>query len=115
VEELLRKLLLSAVVVLIDEGSPLQVTLAVLVSGWAHVLHAIYKPWGGGSVLYSLQHGALFVTSFVFLMGLLFKVDGVSSSSGTYSALSGIMVMLCTAFMAAWVAWTIARWRLRLV
>ncbi len=104
VEELARKLLLSAVVVLIDEGSPLQVTLAVLVSGWAHVLHAMYKPWGGGSVLYSLQHGALFVTSFVFLMGLLFKVDGVSSSSGTYSALSGIMVTLCAAFMAAWVA-----------
>jgi hypothetical protein len=104
VEELLRKLLLSAVVVLIDEGSPLQVTLAVLVSGWAHVLHAQYKPWGGGSVLYRLQHGALFVTSFVFLMGLLFKVDGVSSSSGTYSALSGVMVALCVAFMAAWVA-----------
>jgi hypothetical protein len=104
VEELARKLLLSAVVVLIDEGSPLQVTLAVLISGWAHVLHAQYKPWGAGSVLYSLQHGALFVTSFVFLMGLLFKVDGVSSSSGTYSALSGIMVTLCVAFMTAWVA-----------
>jgi hypothetical protein len=101
----------SAVVVLIDEGSPLQVTLAVLVSGWAHVLHAMYKPWGGGSVLYILQHGALFVTSFVFLMGLLFKVDGVSSASGTYSALSGIMMALCVAFMAAWVAvivWRVA-------
>jgi hypothetical protein len=104
VEELLRKLLLSAVVVLIDEGSPLQVTLAVLVSGWAHVLHAVYKPWGAGSRLYSLQHGALFVTSFVFLMGLLFKVDGVSSTSGTYGALSGVMVALCAAFMAAWLA-----------
>jgi hypothetical protein len=115
VEELARKLLLSAVVVLIDEGSPLQVTLAVLVSGWAHVLHAMYKPWGAGSVLYGMQHGALFVTSFVFLMGLLFKVDGVSSSSGTYSALSGIMVTLCVAFMAAWVAViavrVVAMWR----
>jgi hypothetical protein len=109
VEELLRKLLLSAVVVLIEEGSPLQVTLAVLVSGWAHVLHAQYKPWGAGSALYSLQHGALFVTSFVFLMGLLFKVNGVSSSSGTYTALSGIMVTLCVVFMAAWVAVIVAR------
>jgi hypothetical protein len=109
VEELLRKLLLSAVVVLIDEGSPLQVTLAVLVSSWAHVLHAMYKPWGAGSKLYGLQHCALFVTSFVFLMGLLFKVDGVSSSSGTYFALSGIMVALCAAFMAAWVAVIIVR------
>jgi hypothetical protein len=109
VEELLRKLLLSAVVVLIDEGSPLQVTLAVLVSGWAHVLHAMHKPWGAGSVLYGLQHGALFVTSFVFLMGLLFKVDGVSSSSGSYSALSGVMVTLCVAFIAAWIAVIVAR------
>ncbi len=50
-------------------------TLAVLVSGWAHVLHGVYKPWGKGSDLYRLQHGSLFVTSFVFLMGLLFKVS----------------------------------------
>jgi hypothetical protein len=104
VEELARKMLLSAVVVLIDEGSPLQVTLAVLVSGWAHVLHAMYKPWGAGSVLYGLQHGSLFVTSFVFLMGLLFKVDGVSSSTTTHRALSGIMLALCTMFITAWVA-----------
>jgi hypothetical protein len=109
VEELARKLLLSAVVVLIDEGSPLQVTLAVLVSGWAHVLHAVYKPWGAGSVLYRLQHGALFVTSFVFLMGLLFKVDGVSTRSDTYGGLSGIMVALCASFIAAWVAVIVAR------
>ena len=100
VEELVRKLLLSAVVVLVESGSPLQVrvdaspdavanvsvtrhrdtwvlyrycllsqvTLAVLVSGWAHVLHAVYKPWGEGSHMYMLQHGSLFVTSFVFLM-----------------------------------------------
>ena len=45
-----------------------QVTLAVLVCGWAHVLHAMYKPWGPGTVMYMLQHGSLFVTSFVFLM-----------------------------------------------
>jgi hypothetical protein len=109
VEELLRKLLLSAVVVLIDEGSPLPVTAAVLVSGWSHVLHAMYKPWGAGSALYRLQHGSLCVTSFVFLMGLLFKVDGVSSSSGTYSALSNIMVSLCATFMAAWLAVIVVR------
>jgi hypothetical protein len=102
VEELLRKLFLSAVVVLIDEGSPLQVTLAVLVSGWAHVLHAMYKPWGVGTVLYGLQHGALFVTSFVFLMGLLFKVQGVSSDTDTFDTLSTIMLLLCAVFLVAW-------------
>ncbi len=46
----------------------------MLVCGWAHVLHAVYKPWGVGTAMYALQHGSLGVTSFVFLMGLLFKV-----------------------------------------
>ena len=34
-----------------------QATLAVLVSCWAHILHAVYKPWGVGTVMYRLQHG----------------------------------------------------------
>jgi hypothetical protein len=46
----------------------------VLVCGWAHVLHAVFKPWGPGTAMYALQHGSLGLTSFVFLMGLLFKV-----------------------------------------
>jgi hypothetical protein len=54
--------------------------------------------------MYALQHGSLFVTSFVFLMGLLFKVRGVSSSSPTYNSLSVIMLLLCVAFMAGWVS-----------
>jgi hypothetical protein len=79
-----------------------QVTLAVLVSSWAHVLHATYKPWGKGSVLYSLQHGSLLVTSFVFLMGLLFKVNGVSQTSTTYGSLAIFMVALCVGFLCSW-------------
>jgi hypothetical protein len=102
VEELVRKLLLSAVVVLIDAGSPLQVTLAVLVCGWAHVLHGMYKPWGVGTVKYALQHGSLFTTSFVFLMGLLFKVNGVGARTFAYYALQ-IMMLACTVlFMLSW-------------
>jgi hypothetical protein len=53
-----------------------QVTLAVVVCSWAHVRHAQYTPWGDRSQTYIVQHLALFVTSFVFLMGLLFKVRG---------------------------------------
>jgi hypothetical protein len=52
----------------------LQVTLAVMVCGWAHVLHGVFQPWGAGSITYFVQHLSLFVTTFVFLMGLLFKV-----------------------------------------
>jgi hypothetical protein len=107
VEELLRKLFLTALVVLMDPGTPLQVTLAVLFSGWAHVLHAMYKPWrlsakASENATYMVQHASLFVTSFVFLMGLLFKVEGVSGSSPTYEALSVIMLLLCIAFVAWW-------------
>jgi hypothetical protein len=90
-----------------DPGSPLQVTLAMLFSGWAHVLHAVYKPWrvsakASENATYMVQHASLFVTSFVFLMGLLFKVEGVSGSSATYEALSVIMLLLCIAFVAWW-------------
>jgi hypothetical protein len=107
VEELLRKLFLTALVVLMDPGSPLQVTLAVLVSGWAHVLHAIYKPWrlstkSSHNVTYMVQHASLFVTSFVFLMGLLFKMEGVSSNSPVYESLSVVMLLLCIAFVVWW-------------
>ena len=65
------KLLLSSLVVLMAEGSPLQVTFAVLVSGWAHVLHSVFKPWRDGGLgldgrnAYVLQHFGLFVAFLV--------------------------------------------------
>jgi hypothetical protein len=107
VEELLRKLFLTALVVLMDPGSPLQVTLAVLVSVLAHVLHAMYKPWRLSDKTldnrtYMVQHASLSVTSFVFLMGLLFKVEGVSSSSPAYESLSVVMLLLCIGFIVWW-------------
>ena len=103
VEELMRKLLLTAVVVFFDNGSPLQVTVAVMISGWAHVLHAVYKPWGVGSRTYVVQHGSLLVTTFVVLMGLLFKVDGVSKDSPSYQFMSLLMLLLCVGFAFWWV------------
>lgn len=54
----------------------LQVTLAVMICGWAHILHGLYQPWGAGSQTYYVQHFALFTTTFIFVMGLLFKVSG---------------------------------------
>ena len=51
-QELIRKLLLTGAVVLMDVSSPLPVTLAVLFSCWAHVLHATLKPWGVGTMEY---------------------------------------------------------------
>ena len=48
-----------------------------MICGWAHVMHAIYKPWGRSSQTYRVQHMSLFVTTFVFTMGLLFKVGSI--------------------------------------
>ena len=103
-----------------------QITLAVMVSGWAHVLHAMFKPWGAGSIMYRLQHGSLFVTTFVFLMvslcargcvnrvgvttgvflvvvqGLLYKVDGIAAASPSYTALSVVMVATSCGFICTW-------------
>ena len=62
-----------------------QITLAVLVCGWAHVLHAMYKPWGSGTVMYALQHGSLFVTSFVFLM--------VGALAATFDCAAGVVCL----------------------
>ena len=105
VEELVRKLWLSALVVLLNDGSPIQVATAVLVSGWAHVLHATFKPWKDTDrgATYRLQHFSLFVTSTVFLVGLLFKVQGVGHDNTVFSVLAWFMVALCGLFIGAWV------------
>ena len=58
VEELLRKLFLSALVVVFDKRSPVQVAAAVFVCCVAHVLHATWKPYMDRTV-YRLQHGFL--------------------------------------------------------
>ena len=53
--------------------------------------------------MYALQHGSLFVTSFVFLMGLLFKVNGVTAQSPVYSGLSAVMLTMTGTFIAVYI------------
>ena len=71
--------------------------------GWAHVLHAIYKPWGRKSPTYAIQHMSLFTTTFIFTMGLLFKVGGVSTDQGSYRFLTFVMLLLCISFALVWI------------
>ena len=73
VEELIRKLLLSSLVVVFDKRSPVQVAVAVFICCVAHVLHATWKPYMDPAV-YRLQHGFLFATFSTFFLGLCFKV-----------------------------------------
>jgi hypothetical protein len=109
VVELVRKVLLTSFVVLLNAHSPLQVTLATLISFWAHSLHALYAPWTYGSSTYLLQHLSLLATSFVFLMGLLFKSDRFSPTSVTGTVLSVAMLVFVAAFVIAWLATVIGQ------
>ncbi len=72
-----------------------QVTAAVVVCGWFHVRHAQFTPWGAGSQTYYVQHLALFVTSFVFVMGLLFKVGSAPRASRLREACAWALVHKC--------------------
>jgi hypothetical protein len=108
VQEMLRKLFLTSFVVVLSAHSPLQVTQAVLVSFWAHTLHSLYEPWGYGSQTYILQHLSLAATSFMFLMGLLFKSGRVDSTSIIGLLLSCVMLALAAIFMICWI-WVMLR------
>jgi hypothetical protein len=79
-----------------------QVTLAVLVSCWAHVLHAVYTPFGAGTLEYNLQHLSLFVTTFLFLVALLFKTQAVGAGTPSFDLLSSLILLLCVVFLLAW-------------
>jgi hypothetical protein len=115
-EEMLRKLLLTAMVALLDDVNSLQTAVAVVVCCAAHVIHAMWTPWGPRSIEYGLQHAALALVSVLFLVGLLLKVDAtVSSTPRTAHALSGLLITLVIAFVVVWIAcvvWTVvASWR----
>lgn len=111
VAELARKLVLTSLVIFFDAGSALQVAFALLVSGWAHVAHAAYKPFAHNNVAaYYLQHASLGITTFLFCNGLLFKVNGFAVDDGTarlvdtqkvVDALGILLVVLCVLFLAA--------------
>lgn len=80
VVELLRKLTLTSLVLFFNAGSPFQITFALVVCTYAHVAHGMYRPFVERSS-YLLQHFSLGTTTFVFVMGLLFKVEGFGDDS----------------------------------
>ena len=60
----------------------------------------MYKPWGAGSAMYALQHGSLFVTSFVFLM---------VSHHECFAALTGLFFQLTQKQRTAYIQWPVTR------
>lgn len=87
-----------------DAGSPVQIAFALLVSAYAHVLHAYYKPFVDVSA-HRLQHFSLFTTTFVFTIAMLLKVDAFAdgrSSAETKAVvdwLGVVLVVLCGSFI----------------
>lgn len=123
VVELVRKLALTSLVLFFSAGSPFQICFALMLSAYAHVAHALYRPFADKSAYY-LQHGSLAVTTLVYTAGLLFKVDGFgrgsASSNGVdedvvLNAIGALLVVACVGFlvMAAIVAALHVRQRLR--
>ena len=72
VAELIRKLVLTSLIILFFEtGSGLQITFALLVSAFAHVAHALYRPFVNRPA-YLLQHASLTVTTMMYVRAGLF-------------------------------------------
>ena len=72
VAELIRKLVLTSLIILFFEtGSGLQITFALLVSAFAHVAHALYRPFVNRPA-YLLQHASLTVTTMMYVRPGLF-------------------------------------------
>lgn len=80
VVELVRELCLTSIVLFFNAGSAVQVFFALLISSYAHVGHAWFKPYTDRAE-YWLYHGSLLSTTFVFAIGLLLKVDGFGTSN----------------------------------
>lgn len=82
------------------------VCFALVVSAYAHVAHSLVRPFVDRAAYY-LQHASLGVTTLVFAMGLLFKVNGFqtenvsedSSSAGIVNSLGIVLITLCVAFL----------------
>ena len=115
VAELLRNLLLTCIITMfLDTGSALQIAFALVVSAFAHVAHAVWKPFvNRGS--YLLQHGSLGVTTLVYALGLMFKMQEFTreldagagadttagdGDTGLSQALGVTLVLLCSAFLS---------------
>lgn len=125
----LMQFILTSVVIFFDPGSALQVAFALQVSAWFHVAHGVWQPFKSVDVrAYWLQHGSLFVTTFILVCGLLFKVaadneaaaDAVTAAASLASAstaagetvsnvaASDVVIGLGTVVILVCAAWALA-------
>jgi hypothetical protein len=75
--DLVRKLLLSSVIVFLARGSPLQTVIGLLISVFFHILHAQLNPYK--EPLHNiLQHASMAVTSLTLVAGLCIQLQAVS-------------------------------------
>jgi hypothetical protein len=80
--ELVRKLILSSVLLLFDQGSPWQIALAALFSIACHLVYTHCRPMKDPRT-HVLQHISLGLTTLNFFIGLMLKVEAVSASDAS--------------------------------
>lgn len=97
--ELLRKLLLTSLALFFSPNDPLQLLYAILVSFAAAVGHAALKPFAHSRRAYWLQHLSLWATFCLFVMGLLYKVEGLDTDTPAFQALTYALVVVCGGFI----------------
>lgn len=98
-EELVRRLCLASLVVLFDKQSPVQVAFACMVSVAALTLHALYRPME--RVAYLFQLACLQATFVTFLVGMLWKLEGIETGGTSNELLTWLVVILDVGVLGA--------------
>lgn len=105
------QLLLTTMAIFFEPNDPLQVAFAVAVSFAAAVHHASFRPFrtADSHAAYYLQHGSLCTTFFVFVMAIVYKINGsgdsaaggsdVDDGSGQFRALTFLLLFAVVGFL----------------
>lgn len=92
VEESVRKLFLTSLIILFGKGSDGQLLIGIFISVLAHILHTWIRPFKY-PLLNTLQHMALFSTWLTLLLGLALRLGAMGSGSGP-ETLSTVVLLL---------------------
>jgi len=89
--ELIRKFLLTGLIVIVGNGSSFSLIVAILISMFAHLLHTYYKPYLDHANQ-ELQHLVMSAIVFTLFSGLVLKINAASDYQG--QALAAFVMVL---------------------
>jgi len=99
VQESIRKLLLTSVIVFFGRGSNLQLLVGLFVSVLAHLLHLYFAPFKL-AFLNAVQNLSLSATWFTLLMGLGLRLQAFPQNSITLVSVITLLVNFCVPILA---------------